>query len=154
MFLQDPILSRFKADIAKNTPFMLLWFVFRFLVMIALIAVTTDGFFSYACSSESMNTTTACFQRTHLEEYILGYHRFIGGFQHLTVHEIGDLVTIAKHIYDQTRCSNRNLYDKRHLFVYGVLHSYCVFEFSTEIIFEYLILREDAINKTKWNGCF
>ena len=66
----------------------------------------------------------------------------------LTVDEINDLVAFAEHIYDRTRYSNRNLYDKRHFFVYGVLHIYCVFEFSTEIILEYLILHEDAINKT------
>ena len=154
VLLQNPMQSWFKAVIAANTPFIILWFVFRFLWMIVLIAATNVGFYSYTCSSESMNATAACFQWTHMEEFIPGYHRCLFWAVSIifTVHVIDDIIAIAKHICRRARWLNRNLHGKKETCVrymfYIVLHSCCVFEFSTEIMFEYLIPHADSINTT------
>ena len=154
VLLQDRMRSWFNAIIGGNKPFIITWFALRLLWISVLIAAINDGFYSYTCSIKSMNATAACFQWHNIEAFIPGYRRFL----FLVVSSIfivsvmDDLIAIAKHVFRRTRWSNRNLYGKKEICLryrfYLVLHSYCVFEFSTEIMYTYLAKHAQTVSIT------
>ena len=143
VFLQDPMWSWFSAIIAANKPFLIIWFVLRLLWMTVLIAAVNDGIYSYECSIASMNATVACFHWYNIEAIIPGYHTILCLVVSsiCTVKLLGDLITIAKHFCSRTGWLNHNLHGKKETClsfkVYELLFLYCVFEFTTKIMYSY-----------------
>ena len=148
MFLQDPMRAWSKATICTNTSLIILWFVLRLLWIITLVTKTNGGFYSYTCPSESMNASSVCFQWISFETYAPGFLAPLNImiFFVIVIHIVDDLAAFFRYCR-QFRWMDRNLYKKKVLCLrytfYVLIHSYCVFQFITEMLYTSLLDRLD-----------
>ena len=141
MVLQnDPMKCWFGAILYANIPVLILWFMFRLLLVGLMIIVDTDGFYTYVCPYGSFNTSISCVHVTSFHEYLPGYWLPTYGTVSVVVIMIllDDIINFIRYIFCRPRWLCRNVHGKKVTCVrykfYRLTHSFCVFVYALHVI--------------------